>query len=285
MDIPDYTSIIMDKIQKFEPEIATKIYGYLLCHALSEEDQATLASCADHVIRELASKAKTELTRLAAKSAIISSTTPLNPQQSLSHLSVISPRTANSCYWDNTEFMEMGYSDSIPRFNRKTLLVKSLSHRDPVNVETAGVANGYFSIDALNGNLNGKSCKRFSSVSDFSVKICHYFSKGYCRHGSSCRYYHGQVPENLSHIHGNDDDQIVSPGSLAQLEAEIVELLKPRRGNPISIATLPTEYFDRYKKYLRADGYLTESQRHGKSGYSLTKLLARFKNSIRLIDR
>ncbi|KAI3673696.1 hypothetical protein L6452_39822 [Arctium lappa] len=44
-------------------------------------------------------------------------------------------------------------------------------------------------------------------------------------------------------------------------------------------------YYERYGRTLQAEGYLTESQRHGKAGYSLTKLLARLKNSIRLIDR
>jgi hypothetical protein len=87
---------------------------------------------------------------------------------------------------------------------------------------------------------------------------------------------------------GNDaaanDEQAISPGSLAQLESEIVELLK-QRGNPISIASLPMAYYDKYKKVLQAEGYLAESQRHGKSGYNLTKLLIRLRNSIRLIDR
>ncbi|TXG67877.1 hypothetical protein EZV62_009152 [Acer yangbiense] len=44
-------------------------------------------------------------------------------------------------------------------------------------------------------------------------------------------------------------------------------------------------HYEKFGKVLQADGYLTESQRHGKSGYSLTKLLARLKNIIRLIDR
>jgi len=43
-------------------------------------------------------------------------------------------------------------------------------------------------------------------------------------------------------------------------------------------------YLEKYGKTLQAEGYLTESQRHGKAGFSLTKLLARL-NSIRLIDR
>ncbi|KAK4275353.1 hypothetical protein QN277_018449 [Acacia crassicarpa] len=44
-------------------------------------------------------------------------------------------------------------------------------------------------------------------------------------------------------------------------------------------------YFDKYQKALQADGYLTESQGHGKSGYNLSRLLARLKNIIRVIER
>jgi hypothetical protein len=62
------------------------------------------------------------------------------------------------------------------------------------------------------------------------------------------------------------------------------ELLRGRRA-PVSIASLPQLYYERFSKNLQAEGYLTESQRHGKAGYSLTKLLARLKNTVTLIDR
>ncbi|XP_054791968.1 zinc finger CCCH domain-containing protein 18-like isoform X2 [Prosopis cineraria] len=299
MDISEYTRIVLDKIQKFDPENATKIIGYLLLHDLGEQELAKLASCPDHMIREIAFKAKTELQNLAAKSAILSSSPPMNPQQVISHLPIISPRaTAPPSFqvppnfWEpqsansiNPEFMSMGYMDSIPELQKQTQLLCAETRMDPASSGSAGIANDYFSLDASNVNLNGKSGRRFG-LSEFPVKTCHYFNKGYCKHGSSCRYYHGQVaPESFSHMNGNGDDQGGLPGSLAQLEAELVDLLRPRRGNPISIASLPMAYYEKYKKVLQADGYLTESQRHGKSGYSLTKLLARLKNSIRLIDR
>ncbi|XP_058767551.1 zinc finger CCCH domain-containing protein 53-like [Vicia villosa] len=44
-------------------------------------------------------------------------------------------------------------------------------------------------------------------------------------------------------------------------------------------------YYDKYKKALQEEGYLAESQRHGKSGCNLTRLLILLRNSIRLIDR
>ncbi|XP_027330325.1 zinc finger CCCH domain-containing protein 18-like isoform X1 [Abrus precatorius] len=299
MDISDYTRIVFDKIQKIEPEHATKIIGYLLLQDNGEQEMAKLASCPDHFIREVAFKAKNDLQRLAATPAMLSISPTVNPPQGLSHLSVISPRTPTSPpsfqvpspYWDphsatntNPDFMGINYLDSIAELQKQTQLFGLENHMDPVNTGTGGIVNDFYGLDASAANLSGKSGRRFS---EFPFKVCHYFNKGFCKHGANCKFYHGQVPECLSQMYGNDaisEDQVVSPGSLAQLELEIIELLKSR-STPMSIASLPMAYYDKYKKVLQADGYLTESQRHGKSGYSLTKLLARLKNSIRLIDR
>ena len=298
MDISEYTRIVFDKLKKFEPEHATKIIGYLLLQDHGEQEMVKLASYPDHLIREVAFKANIELQRLAAKSAIL----PMRPQQDLRHLSVISPSTPTSQasfqvpspYWDlqspsntNAEFMTMGYLDSMSELQKQTQLFSLENNIDALNSGTVAIANECYGVEPTSGNLGGKISRRFSS--EFPVKTCHYFSKGYCKHGASCRYYHGQVvPEIFSQMYRNDalnDDQAISLGSLVQLESEIVELLKSRKGSPISIASLPMAYYEKYKKVLQAEGYLTESQRHGKSGYSLTNLLARWKHSIRLIDR
>ncbi|KAK7333394.1 hypothetical protein VNO80_30163 [Phaseolus coccineus] len=337
MDISEYTGIVLGKLQRFEPENASKILGYLLVQEHGEQDMAKLASFPDDLIRDLAFQTRTKLQRSAARSTILPISLPMNCQPGFGHLSVISPTSVitpgtptttagfqvQSPFWDpqpanntNAEYMTLGYLDSISELQKQTPFFSLENHMDAINSRavgtsgTPGIANDYYGLDASSagtlcgkvgtpgiandhygldassaGNLGGKVGRRF----DHPVKICHYFNKGFCKHGNSCRYYHGLgAPDVFSHMHGNDsfnDDQMISPGSLAQLESEIVELLKLKKGGSISIASLPMAYFDKYKKVLQADGYLTESQRHGKSGYSLTKLLARLKNSIRLIDR
>ncbi|CAM6095939.1 unnamed protein product [Calypogeia fissa] len=125
-------------------------------------------------------------------------------------------------------------------------------------------------------------------------KPCLYFARGYCKHGSNCRFLHGPVSQNTGssssataggqrEMRGVGEEGIAS-GSLERLEMELQELLRGRRA-PVSIASLPQLYYERFGKTLQAEGYLTESQRHGKAGYSLTKLLARLKNTVTLIDR
>ncbi|KAF9596316.1 hypothetical protein IFM89_008842, partial [Coptis chinensis] len=139
--------------------------------------------------------------------------------------------------------------------------------------------------------MSARTTLQSPSLPEFPVKACHYFNKGFCKHGSNCRYFHGQpVPDSLSQIFSqkfNDliiDDHFL-PGSFEKLELELTELLKSRRGCPVSIASLPLLYQEKYRRTLQAEGYLTKSQRHGKADYSLTKLLVQLENNIRLIDR
>ncbi|XP_022637525.1 zinc finger CCCH domain-containing protein 18 isoform X2 [Vigna radiata var. radiata] len=279
MDISRCTRIVFDKIHKFEPEYARKIIGYLLLQDHGELEMAKLASYPDYYIREVAFQAKRELLRLSAKPPdMLPISHMVNPQQGYSHLALMSPRTPTTpnfpppLYWDpqpvgniNPEFMAMNYMDSVIELQKQTQLCSLENHVDAVKTGTVGVANG----------------RRFS---EYPMKVCHYFNKGFCKHGNNCRFYHGEVGPEMYGSDASGEDQVISPGSLAQLEKEIIELLRSRN-DAISIASLPMAYYDRYKKVLQADGYLTESQRHGKSGYSLTKLLARLKNSIRLIVR
>ncbi|CAK8538903.1 unnamed protein product [Lathyrus sativus] len=314
MDIFDCARIILDRVLKFDPVNARKIVGYLLMQNHCEPEMARLASCPDHIIAEVILGAKIQM--MALNSAMTSIPQPhVAPPQGLAYFPGFPPTSppppppppprnfqVQPTYCDpqfaagnvNQEFMGVSYLDSVTELQKQAQMLSLENPLDHVNTGTRGVlVNDYNNgFDSSVVNYGGRSAKRSSNSnpSEFPVKICHYFSKGNCRNGSNCRYFHGHVPhESFSsqvHMHGNGDneDQVISPRSLAQVESEIIELLKQKRGDPMSIASLPMAYFERYKKVLQAQGYLTESQRHGKSGYSLTKLLARL-NSIRLIDR
>ena len=79
MDSP-YTRIVFDKIQKFEPEHARKIIGYLFFQGHGEQEMAKLASCPDYFICEVVVQAKKELQRLAAKPDMLAMSLTVNPQ-------------------------------------------------------------------------------------------------------------------------------------------------------------------------------------------------------------
>ncbi|KAI3456835.1 hypothetical protein Pfo_013498 [Paulownia fortunei] len=311
MDSSEAAKVVIDRISRLEPEyIAKKIMGYIYFQGLSDQEMIRLALGPDSLIHNLIQKAKTA--RLLASAPVISppisptmNPSPLSdPSFQLTPFSPVSPRPFSVSapaaafrridpYWDpqlaveqppmhNSAFKLIPYSDYM-------------GMEDPLETLKSGpssFSNDYYCPEAAFNNLSIRGGRNSPSLMDYPVKTCHYFNKGFCKHGSNCRYFHGEsFQESYPHMFGLNsyevagEDQVFSPGSLEKLELEITELLKSRRGHPVSIASLPMMYYEKYGKTLQAEGYLTESQRHGKAGYSLTKLLARLKNSIRLIDR
>ncbi|KAL5794291.1 hypothetical protein ACOSP7_002885 [Xanthoceras sorbifolium] len=320
MDFTESTKVVYNRIQKLEPENVSKIIGYLLLQDQGERDMIRFAFSPDHLIHSLINEAKSKL-GLCKPVVVVSP--PISPSQVSTDLpmqfspyspattrpvsSPVAIRAAASPFWDhphvtadqqqqqvnNIEFVQQGYSDSVPddyRFQNQMQFLTLEDHQlESVNSVNSDFSNNYFYQEPA---LGARTSRRSPSLPEFPVKICHYFNKGFCKHGNNCRYFHGHpMPESFSQIlspSSNDmrnEEHLFSPGSLEKLETEITELLKLRRGFPVSIASLPMMYYEKYGKTLQAEGYLTESQRHGKAGFSLTKLLARLKNSIRLIDR
>ncbi|OVA10631.1 RNA recognition motif domain [Macleaya cordata] len=318
MDLSESTRIVFNRIQKLEPDNVSKIIGYLLLQEHGDREMIRLAFGPDNLILSLINKAKIELglspKQVSAQippsmnsgpiSDLSLQFTPFSPASSRSFSSPPTYRVASS-YWDqqvvadqqliqNMDFIPQNYSELISDDYHLQNQAQFLSLDDQLEHVNSVVghdfsSNYYYPESAL-GNLSSRTTRRSPSLPDFPVKTCHYFNKGFCKHGSNCRYFHGQpLPDSFSQIFNGGElvreENVFSPGSLEKLELELTELLRSRRGLPVSIASLPMMYYDKYGRTLQAEGYLTESQRHGKAGYSLTKLLARLKNSIRLIDR
>lgn len=239
-----------------------------------EQELAKLASSPDYFIYEVVLEARNELQLFNATSKML----PIQPPSYLqSHTSYYHMNSANDGN-TNEDLMGTSYLDSIVELHQRLELLHSVNRR----VDGLNCVRTNLEYASAVCNLNRKNGGRFFNMYEYPFKTCHYFNKGFCKNGNYCKYsHHGNVG---SEMYGNDaayDEQAISPRSLAQLESEIVELLK-QRGSPISIASLPMAYYDKYRKVLRAEGYQAGS---GKSGINLTRLLAQFRNSIRLIDR
>ncbi|EFH52436.1 RNA recognition motif-containing protein, partial [Arabidopsis lyrata subsp. lyrata] len=246
---------VQNRIQQLEPENALKIIGYLLLmQHHNDRDMIRLAFCPDSVMRSMINCVKYELANNSHCDIPTSdhiqvrkfgSFTGSSNQSLLVSISPPSVLSMGTSFWENTNDMDSSLQNNVyPEFS-----------------------TSFFSQEKQ--GLSLRTSRRSLSLPEFPVKICHYFNKGFCKHGNNC----------------SDEEHVVSAVSLEKLEREIIYLLKSRRGAPISIASLPMMYYEKYGRTLQAEGYLTESQRHGKAGYSLTKLLVRLKNTIRLIDR
>ncbi|KAK8588536.1 hypothetical protein V6N12_022968 [Hibiscus sabdariffa] len=281
MDFSESTKVVYNRIQQLEPENVSKIIGYLLLQDHGDRDMIRLAFGPDTLLHSLIHK--------------------FAPYSSASSCAVLTPtarRAAPTPFWDHAsvtaaeqhvnglEFVSPGHSDVVAEdycLQNQMHFLNMEDQLESANSVASEFPNNYYYLEAA---LGARTNRRSPSLPEFPVKICHYFNKGFCKHGNNCRYFHGHpMPESFSQNEAGNDDNVVSPGTLEKLELELTDLLKDRRGLPVSIASLPMLYYEKYGRTLQAEGYLTESQRHGKAGYSLTKLLARLKNSIRLIDR
>ncbi|XP_073280490.1 zinc finger CCCH domain-containing protein 18-like isoform X1 [Primulina huaijiensis] len=317
MDSSEAAKVVHDRILKLEPEhVARKIIGFVYLQDLPDQEMIRLALGPDNLIHNLINTAKNAL--LLASTPLISP--PISPTMNPNTLtyspiqfSAFSPSTPHPfsapfrrC-WDprlaseqqpiHSMVMKVApYPDSVPDEyglqNQFLSLEEASETVVKARTQMSGFLHDYYCPEGAFSNLSIRGSRNPHSLVDYQVKACHYFNKGFCKHGSSCRYFHDEsYPETYPHMFGPSpyevpgDDQVFIPGSLEKLEFEIVELLRSWKGNPVSIASLPMMYYEHYGKTLQAEGYLTESQRHGKAGYSLTKLLTRLKNSIRVIDR
>ncbi|XP_059077374.1 zinc finger CCCH domain-containing protein 18-like isoform X1 [Cryptomeria japonica] len=303
MDAYGAVRIVYTRIRSLEPENVSEIIGYLLMQDLGDQEMIRLAFGPNALLQSMISKAKEKLG--------LSSSPPIHQQLLTDHHSppfqysnLLPPHYSNGFHWgsshekDSTlltaqdlmhqtnfqgepsDYLNLSRHQSLPpdlKFSEEPLFYPDSSF------SLANDQSFYRDISPTfyNGIKPGSNHRRAYSMTDVSVspsseslssKPCLYFARGYCKHGSNCRFSH-----NLS-------SPMIESISLEKLEMEMQELLRGMRA-PVSIASLPQLYYERFGKTLQAEGYLTESQRHGKTGYSLTNLLARLKNTVTLIDR
>ncbi|KAK1291839.1 Zinc finger CCCH domain-containing protein 18 [Acorus calamus] len=307
MDFLESSRIVISRIQKLEPDNVSKIFRYIMMQENAERELLRLAHCPDSLIQSLINTAKTELNLKSNGPSTPVSIGPISPTLVNTSNPFIGSRSFSSPptfqvppppYWEHPQLPSMHGMDFVPSQYQDSLgenyhhLHNNQSHHfedhlDAINPVPEFQSGLYYPVETA---LGPRASRRSPSLPEFPVKPCIYYHKGYCKHGDNCRFFHGQeFPESFSQIFSSNskelDDQLLSHWSLEKLEMEITELLKDKRGAPISIAVLPSLYYEKYGKNLQAEGYLTESQRHGKAGFNLTKLLMRLKKNIRVIDK
>ncbi|XP_006346254.1 zinc finger CCCH domain-containing protein 18-like isoform X1 [Solanum tuberosum] len=286
MDPSEAKKRVYEKVMKFEPEkVAREIIGYIFLQDYPEQEMIRLALGPDTLIRNVIQEAKdtfdvnsTPVFRSPSMTAVNIVDPALRFANFSSSYPVSAPRCKPQLSDEHSYLAEILYSSNEPpqQFHplEEKMYFENLNYPSDYCYPEAPLIRRY---------RNSPSSFKFP-------KPCHYFNKGFCRNGDSCRYFHGPFPEsypltiNPNLCENGDEDEVLSPGSLEKLELEITELLKEKNGNPVSIASLPMMYYGKYGRTLQAEGYLTESQRNGKAGYNLTKLLARLK-FVHLIER
>ncbi|XP_024515369.1 zinc finger CCCH domain-containing protein 18 [Selaginella moellendorffii] len=270
MDVEEARRAVYTRVQCLDSANVLKIMGYLLLQDISEKEMLELARSSDSVVEAFVARAKQEL-------GLISSGGGSADDQALA-------------------------IDSIPCLGAEGSQVLGLGSQSPVQ-DLSDIWERPSYLEKLT-RADHVAAVNATSPSSPSWKPCLYFARGYCKHGSACRFLHVSSGDeslekisNSSTSSGGSNASNPPPASsssdltgssmvdsLAGLEAELRELLTGRR-TPVSIASLPQLYHEKFGKSLQADGYLTESQRHGKAGHSLTKLLIKLRATVTLLDR
>ncbi|KAG9144109.1 hypothetical protein Leryth_013759 [Lithospermum erythrorhizon] len=278
MDTFEVLKVVEDRILKLEPEhIAKKVIGYLFLH-YQHDEIISFAFGPDILIQNLILKAKVALQLSSA--AIVSP--PISP--SVNPISISDPSLQYACF-----------QSALPQCRSLPPLLAGARHWEYRQTEPMGLEDQFEPVDSVasgsdyfcnEGGVNNISLRHnqnMRSAPESPVKTCHYFNKGFCKHGSKCLFFHGQSPPGkYSHIFDLNakgfgyEDQVFTPGSLERLEMEITYLLKSRGGSPLSIASLPLLYFERYGRTLQGEGY---------PGIRLAKLLARLNTTLKLVYR
>ncbi|URE37559.1 zinc finger CCCH domain-containing protein [Musa troglodytarum] len=276
MDNSELAKVILSRIQKLDPENALKIMGCIFLWEPTNQELVQLALGSDNMLVSRISDAKSMLSNSDMQfgsnhHGSYNSHVPkpyLNLQLVSGHCSPCKDLIVDEYSFDeHTNFL--GLKEQLEIANQ--------------------MENDCLPEVSLHGKLTLRTRRRSCSPSK-SSKACHFFNKGFCKHGRSCRFLHEQslsdgypwifIPDmnNTANC-----DEGATPRSLEKTEREIVELLRLK--GPISIALLPKLYYDQYGKHLLNDWFLTESQRHDKTGFSLIKLLVNFKDSSIVIAR
>eukprot|EP00252_Welwitschia_mirabilis_P025230 TRINITY_DN7795_c0_g1_i1.p1 TRINITY_DN7795_c0_g1~~TRINITY_DN7795_c0_g1_i1.p1 ORF type:complete len:674 (-),score=122.37 TRINITY_DN7795_c0_g1_i1:793-2814(-) len=288
MDVYEASRVVFSRIQRLEPENVSKIMGYLLLQDNGDQEMIRLAFGPDALLQSLISTAKKDLGLIPSPCI---STSLFNSGSQIGGINNNSCFNFTPVYWSERP-ATLPYLEDYSNYGMNSHSVSPLGFapgvfHDYAGYPEMGIYRNKFPTDLHYANgVEGLNLNQ-SIVGDVSLKPCLFFARGYCKHGNNCRFLHGfsrpATPISPTESKNSDDSSFQS-GSLERLEVELQELLRDKK-LPVSIASLPQLYYDKFGKTLQAEGYLTESQRHGKTGYSLTKLLARLKNTVTLIDR
>ncbi|KAF9621291.1 hypothetical protein IFM89_018508 [Coptis chinensis] len=214
MDFTEATKNVYDRIQTLEPDHVSKIIGYLLLQDNGERYMIRLAFGPDISIQSLITQAKLEL-GLSPKPGILAPIPPasINPTPTSDlplQFTLFSPASSHPFsspatlrvappYWDplvmvdqqplhNMDFISPAYSDTISndyRFHNQAQFFSLEDQLDAVNHSGHDFSSNFFYPDGTLGNMSARTSRRSPSLPEFPVKACHYFNKGFCKHGST----------------------------------------------------------------------------------------------------
>ncbi|CAL5211881.1 unnamed protein product [Lathyrus oleraceus] len=263
MDGYEATRTVFSRIQKMDPENASKIMGVLLIQDHGEKEMIRLAFGPESLIHSLIFKARKELGLPCSNNSPPTPSTPLSPSPFLSRQNSSSSRLTNgfnlppsltipnpsssssSASWATMSDFH-NHDDSMMSPNNMPLASSATSPFYPIDdfqlqdqlsfLNDASDSSTLFPSYGWGGNsLHRRSC----SVNDACLgsedpnsglgwKPCLYYARGYCKNGTSCRFLHGGL---------GDADAIIGSPNKVEMMDHCHELLRSKSSHPQRLAT------------------------------------------------
>lgn len=154
MDFFELAKILFTRIQKLEPENAVKIMGCIFLKEPGLDEMLRLALGSDSTLLSKIIDAKIMLGNLSSSRSCISDNVRIGSEPQGTHI-------FSSPYWNPSQ--------------EEHSLRNQSEHYAQEEASFPG------------GGMGSRNSRRSQSLSDLRIKACHYFNKGYCKHGMNCR--------------------------------------------------------------------------------------------------
>ncbi|KAM1149689.1 hypothetical protein ACFX15_029560 [Malus domestica] len=211
MDSYEATKIVFSRIQSLDPENASKIMGYLLLQDHGDKEMIRLAFGPETLLHNLILNAKTQLSLVPSDNPTTTYTTtsatftPISRPTPLSLSS--SSYSSSSTLWSLSNSVcpsaasSPSYANILTKNTNPTSLCASSSE----------VGDKYQFQSNLSFLSDPKTDDLFYGSEDLNSgggwKPCLYYSRGFCKNGSTCRF-----------LHGGSSVNVVSPGNANVIE-------------------------------------------------------------------
>ncbi|CAK8575650.1 unnamed protein product [Lathyrus sativus] len=269
MDGYEATRTVFSRIQKMDPENASKIMGVLLIQDHGEKEMIRLAFGPESLIHSLIFKARKELGLPCSNNSPPTPSTPLSPSPFLSRQNSSSSRLTSAFNLPPSLTIPNPSSSSSSSSSASWATISDFHNHDdsmisPNNMAlpSSATSSPFYPIDdfQLQNQLSflndgsdsitlfpsygwgGNSLHRRScSVNDACLgsedpnsglgwKPCLYYARGYCKNGTSCRFLHGELGDA-------DADVIVGSPNKVEMMDHCHELLRSKSSHPQRLAT------------------------------------------------
>ncbi|XAR54415.1 hypothetical protein NMG60_11029531 [Bertholletia excelsa] len=291
MDAYEATKMVLSRIQNLDPENATKIMGLLMIRGHGEKEMIRLAFGPESLVHSVVLDARKELglapnSPPAPPSPSPAPFIPLSRQNSssssrLGGSNLPSPLSIPNQSWAPAYFSDLQSNEDLISPNNffsastfyGTDLVDELQLQDQLAFLNDAVPRSsdtfYPQPDLGHRRSNSVSEVGLGSEADsFGWKPCLYYARGYCKNGTSCRFFH-----DSGSISGSGSDILVgSPSSKLEMMDYCQELFRSKSAQQQRLASAASQLMASSPfSYSSLAGKQSETQRALMMGEDMNK--------------